>query len=89
MRIESLAASIAPGLSSDGQLTGGDGQNQPIESASVPTSAQLEDGVSRAEDEIRTRDPHLDKSGGIAPLLSEADALKCGAVYPVSSTSSW
>src|ERR1700691_4457206 len=52
---------MPPALSRDGQLMGGDGQNQRTEPASGLTSAQLEDAFSRAEDGIRTRDPHLGK----------------------------
>ena len=60
-RIEPLAASILKALSRDGQVMGGDGQKQRTELEEPFASAQLEDGISRAEDGIRTRDPHLGK----------------------------
>ena len=40
---------------------GGDGQKQELNQRERLTSAQLEDDISRAEDGIRTRDPHLGK----------------------------
>ena len=66
---------------------GGDGQKQWTEPPTNGcTFAQLEDAVSRAEDGIRTRDPHLGKVFGfVYGVLSSP--LSWSPVYGMSTES--